>query len=153
MNAEKTTIILKEITAKTCWPIFNLEVKEGQMSFVAPNANSIAEAYFSEEAWFRGIYDGEKPVGFVMLHVDKKKPEYFLWRLMIDKGHQGNGYGYQAMEQVIEHVKELPGATEFKTSYVPGEGCPAPFYHKLGFEETGEVMEGENVLCLDLIKE
>ena len=150
MNKEKTSITLKEITGETCWPIFSLEVADNQMSFVAPNANSIAEAYFSKEAWFRGIYNNETPVGFVMIFADEKKPEYFLWRLMIDKEHQGKGYGYLAMEHVIEHVRKLPNATIFKTSYVPGDGSPAPFYYTLGFEETGEVMEGENVLALDL---
>ncbi len=144
----KETILLKEITADTIWPIMNLEVADNQSSFVAPNANSMAEAYFSKEAWFRGIYLGDKPVGFVMLHADEEKPEYFLWRLMIDKEHQGNNYGYQAMEQVIDHVKTLPDATELKTSYVPGEGNPSSFYYKLGFEETDEVVEGENVLRL-----
>ena len=147
---ENSAIILKEITAKTCWPIFNLEVAENQSSFVAPNAHSIAEAYFSKEAWFRGIYLGDQPVGFVMLYADTEKPEYFLWRLMIDKDHQGNGYGYQAMGRVIEYTKTLPNAVELLTSYVPGEGNPAPFYYKLGFEETGEVIDGENVLRLDL---
>jgi hypothetical protein len=28
------------------------------------------------------------------------------------------------------------------------EGGPAPFYYKLGFEETGEMLEGEKVLVL-----
>jgi diamine N-acetyltransferase len=150
MNKGQTSITLEEITKHTCWPIFNLEVAENQLSFVAPNANSIAEAYFSKEAWFRGIYNRETPVGFVMVFVDERKPEYFLWRLMIDKEHQGKGYGYLAMEQVIEHVRGLPDATEFKTSYMPGDGSPAPFYYKLGFVETGEVLEGENVLLLTL---
>lgn len=150
MTNQETQVVLKEITGDTCWPIFNLEVEESQTRMVAPNANSIAEAYFSDEAWFRGIYLGEEPVGFVMLALDKGKNEYFLWRLMVDKNHQRKGYGYQAMEQVIDFVRELPNAKEFKTSYVPMEGSPAPFYHKLGFEETGEVMEGENVLVLIL---
>ena len=143
-------ITLKEISADTIWPIMNLAVANGQRSYVAPNANSIAEAYFSKEAWFRGIYLGDQPVGFVMLYADTEKPEYFLWRLMIDKDHQGNGYGYQAMTQIIDHVKSLPEAKELKTSYVPGDGNPSPFYHKLGFEETGEILEGEHVLRLDL---
>ena len=143
-------ITLKEITADTVWPIMKLNVAENQQSFVAPNANSIAEAYFSKEAWFRGVYDGDDPVGFVMLFSDEKKPEYFLWRLMIDQEHQGKGYGYLAMEQVITHVKTLPGAKELLTSYVPGDGNPSPFYYKLGFEETGEMEEGEKVLKLKL---
>lgn len=144
------TIQLKEITEDTLWPIMKLEVAEEQRSFVAPNAFSISEAYFSKEAWFRGIYQGDQPVGFVMLYVDSDKPEYFLWRLMIDKYHQRKGYGYQAMQQVIEYVKTLPGAAELKTSYVEGEGDPSPFYYKLGFEETGEILDGERVLKLNL---
>lgn len=142
---------IKEITKETLWPIMDLEVADNQTSLVAPNANSIAEAYFNREAaWFRGIYLGDQPVGFVMLYIDPEKPEYFLWRLMIDINHQRKGYGYQAMLQVIDHVKTLPGATELKTSYVPGEGNPSPFYYKLGFEETGEILEGEHVLRLGL---
>jgi diamine N-acetyltransferase len=150
MTPISTTITLKEITAETVWPIMKLNVAENQKSFVAPNANSIAEAYFSKEAWFRGIYDEEIPVGFVMLYADKKKPEYFLWRLMIDQDHQGKGYGYLAMEQVIAHVKTLPGAKELLTSCVPGDGNPSPFYYKLGFEETGGWEDGEKVLKLEL---
>ena len=54
------------------------------------------------------------------------------------------------MEQVIEHVKTLPGAVELLTSYVPGDGNPSPFYYKLGFEETGEWEDDEKVLKLKL---
>ncbi len=147
---QKNEVTLQEITQKTLWPIMNLEVAESQMSFVAPNAHSIAEAHFSDHAWFRGIFHGDQPVGFVMLYVDQGEPRYFLWRLMIDKGHQRKGYGFQAMKQVIEYVRTLPGAVELETSYRPGEGCPSPFYYKLGFEETGEILEGENVLKLIL---
>ena len=150
MTSIKSVVSLKEISEETVWPIMKLDVVENQKSFVAPNANSIAEAYFSKEAWFRGIYADEEPVGFVMLHADEKKPEYFLWRLMIAEDHQGKGYGYLAMEQVIEHVKTLTGAVELLTSYVPGDGNPSTFYYKLGFEETGEIEEGEKVLKLKL---
>jgi diamine N-acetyltransferase len=147
---QKTGITLREITQKTLWPILNLEVDESQLSFVAPNAHSIAEAHFSDHAWFRGIYLGELAVGFVMLYIDREEPRYFLWRLMVDKDHQRMGYGRQAMEQVIDHVRSLPGAACLETSYTPGVGNPSPFYYKLGFKETGEVLEGENVLKLIL---
>jgi diamine N-acetyltransferase len=143
-------ITLQEITAETVWPIMKLSVSEKQKGFVAPNANSIAEAHFSKEAWFRGIFAGEEPVGFVMLYIDEMKPEYYLWRLMIAEGHQGKGYGSLAMKQVIAHVRDHHGASELLTSYVPGDGNPAPFYYKLGFEETGEVEDGEKVLKLIL---
>jgi diamine N-acetyltransferase len=150
MSKQKPVISLQEITKETLWPIMKLQVAENQRQFVAPNANSIAEAYYSKEAWFRAIYADEQPIGFVMVYADEKKPEYFLWRLMIASDQQGKGYGYQAMELVVDHVKTLPGAKELLTSYAPGEGDPSPFYYKLGFEETGEWEDDEKVLRLIL---
>ena len=35
-------------------------------------------------------------------------------------------------------------------SYVPGPGCPEPFYRSLGFAPNGEVDDGEVVLVLPL---
>lgn len=95
---------LKEITAVTVRPIMKLTAAENQKHFIAPNANSIAEVYFSKEAWFRGIYSGDDPVDFVMLHTDKNKPVYFLRRLMTDQAHQGKGCGLQAVKKVIVYV-------------------------------------------------
>ena len=67
---------------------------------MAPNSVSIAQAYFEPKAWFRAVYADEEPVGFVMVHEDPDEPEYFLWRLMIDEEHQGNGFGRRVLDQV-----------------------------------------------------
>jgi diamine N-acetyltransferase len=150
MSATDAKVTLVEITGETLGPILRLQVSEDQKQFVAPNSVSIAQAHFEERAWFRAIYAGDEPVGFVMLYLDQDKPEYFLWRLMVGAEHQRKGYGYAAMQQVIEYVKSLPNASELKVSYVPQEGSPLPFYEKLGFVETGEVMEGERVMRLAL---
>ena len=117
---------------------------------MAPNAVSIAQAYFSKQAWFRAIYANDTPVGFVMLYVDEDKPEYDVWRFMVDKAYQGKGYGREAMLQVVEHVRSLPGAKELYLSYVPSQGNPGSFYRKLGFKETGEWDEDEKVMKLTL---
>ena len=149
-SENQASITLKEITQESLYLILKLQVAEEQRRFVAPNARSIAEAHFSKEAWFRGIFKGDQPIGFVMLYADTVKPEYFLWRLMIDKDYQGKGYGLQAMQQVIAYVKTLPKAKELLTSYAPGEGNPSPFYYKLGFKETGKLLDDEKVLKLQL---
>ncbi len=115
---------------------------------MAPNAVSIAQAHFEPKAWFRAVYAGEEPVGFVMLYEDPEKPAYHLWRLMIAGEHQRHGYGRAALGLVIERVRSLPGARELLASCVPGEGSPRPFYEGLGFAATGEVDEGEEVLRL-----
>ena len=147
---DDSVISLQEITQETLWPILKLEVSDKQNHFVASNAVSIAQAHFSDHAWFRAIYANETPVGFVMLYIDEEKPEYELWRFMIDKNYQGKGYGNRALEQVIDYVRTLPDAREMFTSYVPGDGNPGPFYRRLGFIETGEVEHDENVMRLSL---
>ncbi|MEE9553999.1 MAG: GNAT family N-acetyltransferase [candidate division Zixibacteria bacterium] len=149
MNKE-SIIELREITKDTVREICNLKVSDDQNKFVAPNAVSIAQAYFHKEAWFRGIYADDSPVGFLMLEDNGEKPEYFLWRMMIDTRYQGMGFGKKAMMLFIDHVKTLPDATELLTSCVPGDGSPEGFYVNLGFRPTGEIDDGEIVMRLGL---
>ena len=141
---------LREITAETVRTVCELSVATGQQRFVAPNAVSIAQAHFSKHAWFRAIYMGETPVGFLMLEDMPEKPEYYLWRLMVDSRWQGQGIGRRAMELCIEHVRTRPHATELLTSVVQEEGGPQGFYERLGFRLTGEYEEGEAVMRLGL---
>ena len=143
-------VTLREITADTVRAICKLETAPGQDRFVAPNAVSIAQAHFEPKAWFRAIYAGDEPVGFVMLYDDPDEARYYLWRLMLADGSQRKGYGRRAMEQVIEYVRTRPNAEYLYTSYVPLPGGPGDFYHKLGFEDTGDVDEGEVVCRLAL---
>ncbi len=148
--APDAAVSLREVTKDTVRTVIRLKVAPAQEDFVASNAFSIAEAHFSDIAWFRAIYAGETPVGFIMLADDPDKPEYFLWRLMIDAHQQGKGFGRRAVQLLIDHVKTRPGATELLVSYVPGEGSPRDFYLKLGFQDTGRVEESEVVLRLPL---
>jgi len=142
-------VTLREITKETVRAILGLEVAESQKDFVAPNSVSIAQAHFEPKAWFRAVYAGEDPVGFVMMSEDPDKPEFFLWRYMIDADHQGKGFGRAALEQLIERVRGLPNATRLITSYVPGEGSPGDFYHLMGFVDNGEEEHGELVTVLE----
>jgi len=143
-------VTLREVTADTVRTICRLDVHEAQRQFVAPNAVSIAQAYFSEHAWFRAIYAGKTPVGFLMLEDQPEKPEYYLWRFMIDARYQGMGFGRRALELLIEHVRTRPGATELLTSVHQAEGGPQRFYERIGFALTGEYEEGEAVMRLRL---
>ncbi len=145
-----STVSLREVTAESVREICYLEVSEAQKHFVAPNAHSIAQAYFEPKAWFRAIYADESPVGFVMLYDDADVPEYFLWRYMIDARYQKLGFGKRAMDLLLEHVRARPGAREMKLSCHPGEDGPEPFYRNYGFTLTGEWRENEAVMRIDL---
>ena len=143
-------VSLRVVTADSVRTICNLSVSKEQERFVAPNAVSIAQAHFSGNAWFRTIYAGEIPVGFLMIYDDPEKPQYFLWRMMIDAKYQGNGYGRQAIKLLIEHVKTRPGAQILETSHREGDGSPGPFYEKMGFKYTGEKEDSELMMQLEL---
>lgn len=143
-------VTLRPITADNVYDIMRLRVASEQEQFVADNARSLAEAAYNPYAWPRAIYADETPVGFVMLYDNPHEPQYFLWRLMIDRRYQHLGFGRQAVEQVIDYVAGRPSATSLGVSYVPNDGSPQPFYAKLGFVDTDEMDEGEQIMRLDL---
>ncbi len=149
-GTQRANVTLREVTWETLDDILALKVAGQQRKFVAENARSIAQAHFCDHAWFRAIYADETPVGFIMLDDQPEKPEYFLWRLMIDHRYQGRGYGRKAVELLIGYVKTRPNATELLTSIHEAEGGPEGFYRELGFEFTGEYEEGEAMMRLKL---
>lgn len=156
MNDTASAVTLREITAETVRAICSLAVAESQKGFVAPNSVSLAQALFAPEAWYRAIYLGDEPAGFVMLHDESLRssppdaPQVGVWRFMIDQRFQGRGVGRAALLQVIEHVRRRGHFRTLELSYVPGPGCPEPFYRGLGFRPTGRVDDGEIVLEIPL---
>ena len=156
MGSASASVALREITADTVRAICALRVAPAQERLVAPNAVSIAQAYFEPAAWFRAIYAGDEPVGFAMLYDPTRAtaPECpdtcHLWRFMIAEPHQHHGYGGAALTQLISHSRSLLGVTKFSLSFVPDGVGPRDFYARYGFRETGEVDEGEVVMELAL---
>lgn len=151
MSELSADVSLREITKDTLRDVLRLKVAPDQKRFVASNAISIAQAHFSPDvSWFRAIYAGDAPVGFLMLNDDPAKQKYFLWRFMVDAQHQGGGIGRRALELLIDHVRTRPGASALYVSCVPGEGSPGPFYERMGFVYTGEEEDGELMMRRDL---
>ncbi len=143
-----SVVTLQKIDEDNVRSVIRLEVAGHQRSMVATNAVSLAQYAVSPKAWTRAIYADDVPVGYVLLYDDADAPEYFLWRFMIDRRYQGSGFGRKAIELVVEYVRTRPQASNLLTSYVPTPGGPGPFYHRLGFVDTGEVDDGEIVTLL-----
>jgi diamine N-acetyltransferase len=143
-------VSLRRIDADNVLAVCGLDVAPTQQTHVARNALTVAEAAYDQNAWLRGIYAGDEPVGLLALVADTEKPDYWLARLMIAGQHQGRGYGRDAMALLVQHVRELPEARELQTSCVPDDDGPLEFYRSLGFEQTGDVHQGELVLRLTL---
>ncbi len=138
-----STVSLRQVTAESVRTICRLDVHESQRGFVAPNAVSIAQAYFEPKAVFRAIYAGETPVGFMMLYDDPDEANYHLWRFMIDARYQKLGFGARALQLILEYVHARPGAKELSLTCHPGEDGPEPFYRKQGFALTGKMFGEE----------
>ncbi len=150
MGEPAPKVSLREITKETINSILDLKVAEGQGDLVGDNGNSIALAHFAEKAWYRGIYAGDEPVGFMMLSIDREKPEFYLWRFMIAEPHQGKGYGKSAMGLLMEFLREEHEAKELTLHVMDLPHGARAFYEALGFTWTGEVEEGELVMSRPL---
>ena len=156
-------IHLEKLTWDTVDDVLKLKVSKEQKGFVAPNRDSMIDAYFAlTEKKFPvytfGIYLGEKPVGFLMIgydvpwakeYYDLPRGYYYIWRFMIDNRYQGNGYGKEALKLAIDFIKTSPsGRSEYCwLSYEPENEVARQLYRSLGFSETGE-MDGEEVIAI-----
>ena len=148
-------ICLEKLTWDTVDDVLKLKVSKEQKEFVAPNRDSIIDAYFAltEESipvFTFGIYLGKKPVGFLMIGYDVPWAEqyyglprgyYYIWRFMIDKRYQGNGYGKEALKLAIDFIKTSPsGKAEYCwLSYEPENEVARNLYLSFGFEEKKEL--------------
>ena len=121
--------------------------------------DAIEDARACPRMW--AVADADRTVGFVMIS-DGIQAErlasdpdligpYFLWRLLIDAGQQRRGYGSATLDAVVEYLRGRPGADSLYTSCVSGPDGPLPFYERYGFVQTGDIVDGELVLRLDLI--
>jgi diamine N-acetyltransferase len=159
MDESLGPVSLREITDLNRGHVERLSVTPEQSDYVASNAESLLEADATPDArpWYRAVYSGEVPVGFVMISdgIPAERTEYlgpyFLWRLMIDTRWQGRGLGTAALDLVVDHVRTRPDARTLLCSLVPGTaGSPRDFYVGYGFRLRGDWFDGEEVIELPL---
>jgi diamine N-acetyltransferase len=141
---------LVEVTRTSVRAVCRLDAGDGGNS-VAPNAVSIAEAHFCEQAWFRAIEADGELVGFLMLYdpslgTDPEETDFSLWRLMVDGRFQGRGIGSRAVELLVDHVRSRPGAQALHLSHVKDNLAAGRLYARLGFRYTGAEDEGELIM-------
>jgi len=142
-------VSLRPITVDNWQQCVRLTLKEEQRDFVAPNMYSLAQAAYETYCVPLAIYEGETMVGFVMYALNPDDNAYWIYRLMIDRDHQGKGYGREGMRQVIERLKALPGCDKIFISYEPENSAAEKLYESMGFAKTGRIEHNEIVSCLN----
>ena len=145
-----TGVSLRTITRANFRAVMRLSVSQEQQNYVAGNWVSVAEAYVEESFQPFSIYHGHEPVGFTMYGYDDESGRWWIIRLMLDEQHQAKGYGRAAMLLLIDLMRSRQGMSEIYTSHVPDNEVAGRLYRQLGFEDTGQIDEGEVLLRLSL---
>lgn len=142
------SIRLEPVTAANWRKFIALSVEPGQERYVASNLYSIAQSRV--EPWWEieGIYAGDEPVGFTMYGKDGAEAPYWICRLMIDRNYQRRGYGRAAMREVLGRLRRRTDCSEIRISFEPDNRAARALYLELGFEDSGEVEDGEVVFVM-----
>jgi len=146
-------IRLKDVTADNWEAVADLELDADQEDLVASNLYSIAESHYDPDARPRAVYAGKRVVGFLMYDVQPEKGksrEASIYRFMIDRKHQGKGYGRAALSKALEEIKAIPGVKRVSIGYMPENPVAGPFYASFGFKEVGRDRDGEVIAKLKL---
>ncbi len=132
---------LRPVTLANYRECLALQVEDAQAGLVASNAKSLAEAYVNPNMRPLAVYNAaargfeEDPpvpmVGFTM--IEMAAGVGFITRLMIDRAHQGKGYGRAAMIEVIRRLRLTPEAEIIATSHLRENAAAARLYTGLGF--------------------
>lgn len=145
---------LKKVTGDNWEAVVELELGAGQEDMVASNLYSVVEAQFDPDARPRAVYAGKRVVGFLMYDVQKTKgkatKEALIYRFMIDRKHQGKGYGRAALSKALEKIRAIPGVNRISIRYIPENPVAKPFYASFGFVEMGRDRDGEVIAVLKL---
>ncbi len=158
-------IKLAEITNANIWKVCALEPFDDQKGFVAENIQSLAEAYATRNegnnALPLAVYNDESLIGFVMIgkgtvgnenESDLIKENYSIWRLMIDRKYQGQGFGKQTIDAAMNLIRTFPFGEAEKVwlSYEPENTHASDIYRKYGFVENGEMCGDEIIAIYEL---
>lgn len=131
-------LILQEINEENFYSVINLQVQEDQKEFVASNARSLAECYLyrnENDIFPFAIIYNETVVGFILTYTDDESKSVTIWRIMIDKKYQHNGYGKRAMVEVEKMFAKSKKYELIYTSYRKNNLSAKGLYQKLGYLE------------------
>ena len=143
---------LVEIDRHNYLPVLDLSVSPEQRDFVASNQYSLAQAFVMPECVPLALYAENRPVGFAMYCLDAEDHQYWIYRLMIDQRYQGVGYGREAMQLLIAHIRGLADEEHNRIyiSFEPENTIAKVLYESLGFVPDGRVLYGETVYSITL---
>jgi diamine N-acetyltransferase len=131
---------LRRVTTDNEQECIALQVDATQASFIATNAQSLAQAKANPRLVPLAVYDQAacgylRPrvpmIGFVMYEIDCGVGS--ILRLMIDRAHQRKGYGRAVLVEVIRRLRLEPEVEMIVTSHRHDNAVVAALFQSLGF--------------------
>lgn len=142
---------IKEVDEENWYSCCTLELAAGQEQFMEPNAVSIAQSKFEPLLRPYAIYADGQIAGFLMYNsVQEELDGYWIYRIMVDKGHQGKGIGKAATELMIERMENETGAARIVVGYHPDNKGAHQLYAGLGFVDRGDRFGKEMAVVKEL---
>ena len=146
-------IHLVEVTEANWIQIASLSVAEEQKSFLAPAIGILARGYVYRNCNARvfGIANEEQIVGVALVRDFLEEPVgYDLQQFMIDKRFQGNGYGTEALQLILEVLKEDGRYSTVEVCVKKAAVAALRVYEKVGFVDSGYV-DADLPDCVNLV--
>ncbi|MBI9013130.1 MAG: GNAT family N-acetyltransferase [Clostridiales bacterium] len=88
------------------WNAMNITIEEEQNSFVLDAKASVAMGLMYKTKKTFVQMEGNLVVGLLVLNVDKKKDDYNIDIIIIDKRFQNRGYGKHMVKWAVEYLKK-----------------------------------------------
>lgn len=147
-------IRLTEITEENWLTAASLSVKEEQKRFLAPAVGILARGYVyrSCNARVRVIENDGTIVGLALVRDFTDEPlGYDLQQFMIDKNHQGKGYGSAALALILEELRAERRFDHVEVCVKKDDAAAIRLYEKHGFTDSGYVdpdaPDSVNLIC------
>lgn len=133
-------ITLQPINETNFLEAARLCVWEEQKNFVqaAPLILARAYAYRNQRGIAWAIYEENQMVGLVMLHDIEEEPScYHLCEFLIDRAHQGKGYGQKVLIQVLQQCQKEKRFSHVEVCVKKENDAAIHVYEKAGFRDSG----------------
>ena len=129
-----------------------LQVRDDQHNYVSDSAGILARAYAyrNNRSQVFIIYNDDLPVGMGMYYDLDDFNAYNLSQFFIDQRYQGKGFGYEAVNQILQLMREDGKYDKVVLCYIEGDEAAQKLYEKLGFRHTGEADGNEIIMELKL---
>ncbi|MBR3952283.1 MAG: GNAT family N-acetyltransferase [Oscillospiraceae bacterium] len=119
----------------------SIEIREDQREFVSGALDTIAYAAAHKNHKLFVEMEGERAVGLLELSIDKKKGDYNIETVIIDRRYQGRGFGRFMLRFAVDYLKKA-GAKRLCIG-VNRFNIPAQrLYKSVGFKEDCVYEEG-----------